>query len=459
MFSKEGARLPPYHCPMNKSILLAAVVSFVPPLSGLAGEKKLDPLYQWAQWRGPLSTGVAPHGDPPIEWAEGKNVRWKVAIPGRGHSTPVVWGDRIFLTTAIPFGDVLEPRHMHAHGAHDNVPARRRQKFVVLAVDRRNGSILWQTTVRTARPHAGTHETGSWASNSPVTDGEHVYASFGSGGIYCLDFGGELVWKVELGDMQVKHDHGEGSSPALHGDTLVVNWDHEGQSFVIALDKRTGKERWKVSRDEGTSWSTPLIVEHEGKQQVIIAATKRVRAYDLEDGNLIWECSGLSGNVCATPVSGGGFVYVANSYEARAMLAIRLSKAMGDITGTDAVAWMRDRYTPYVPSPLLYGDMLYYLKHYQGYLTCVNAKTGKTLLGPERLPGIGNVYASLVGAADRVYIVSLNGNAVVLERGAKFKVLARNHLDDSFAASPAIVGKEMFLRGERNLFCIARSGD
>ena len=445
---------------MNKTVIIAALLTALAS-PAIADEKGPGAQNQWAQWRGPLGTGVAPRGNPPLEWSEEKNVRWKTAIPGRSLSTPVVWGERIFLTTAIAFGDALSDHGHEAHGAHDNMPASYRHKFVVLAINRRDGSILWQRTVNDERPHESTHETGSWASHSPVTDGEYVFASFGSRGVYCLDMNGELVWKKDLGNMQTLHGHGEGSSPALYGDTLIVNWDHEGGSFVVALDKRTGSERWKVLRDEVTSWSTPLVVMHEGKPQVIIAATKRVRGYDLATGDVIWECGGLATNVVASPVAADGFVYVGNSYEFRAMLAIRLSAAKGDITNSDAVVWTRDRHTPYVPSPLLYGDRatggdrLYFLKHYQGILTCLEAKTGKTLFGPQRLPGIGNVYASLVGAADRVYIVSLNGTTVVLEHGREFKLLATNRLDDSFSASPAIVGNELFLRGDRSLYCIA----
>jgi outer membrane protein assembly factor BamB len=288
-----------------------------------------------------------------------------------------------------------------------------------------------------------------------VTDGERLFVSFGSRGVYCLDMDGELLWKTDLGDMRIKHGHGEGSSPVLSGETLLLNWDHEGGSFVIALDKRTGKPRWKTTRDEGTSWSTPLVVTHAGKSQVIIAATNRVRAYDLASGDVIWECGGLSGNVVASPVAGDGFVYVTNSYETREMLAIRLAGAKGDITGTNAIVWTRHRDTPYVPSPLLYGDKLYFLRHYQGYLTCVNAKSGESLFGLKRLPGIGNVYASLVGAADRIYVVDRRGAAVVIKHGPNFEVLARNKLNDSFSASPAVVGKELYLRGERYLYCIA----
>lgn len=409
----------------------------------------------WPQWRGPLATGVAPSGDPPVEWGEGKNVRWKVPIPGRGHSTPIVRGSRIFLTTAIPSGEAVAAASADRPGAHDNVAPDRAQEFVVLALDRGDGSVLWQRTVRRALPHEGVHQTGSWASGSAITDGERVFAFFGSHGLHALDLDGRPLWQADFGDMQTLHGHGEGSSPALHGETLIVNWDHEGDSFLIALDKRTGEQRWKVARDEVTSWSTPLVVEHAGRPQVVVSATRRIRGYDLASGDLVWEWGGLSHNVVASPVAGAGFVYAGSSYETRALVAIRLAAAKGDVTGTPAVAWTRDRDTPYVPSPLLYGDALCFVKHIQGFLTCVAAKSGETWFGPERLPGIDGVFASPVGAAGRIYVVGRNGATVVLRHGPRFEPIARNVLEESFAASPAVAGNELYLRGERHLYCIA----
>ena len=437
----------------NAAVLVIAIGLLWLPAG--AGKQKPGPLDFWPQWRGPSASGVAPHGNPPLAWSEESNVRWKIEIPGKGHSSPIVWGDRVLLTTAVPYGEVEPRRDDHAHGAHDNMAPLKRMRFVVLAVNRQDGRVLWQRTVRDARPHEGTHVTGSWASSSAVTDGKRVYASFGSQGLYALDMKGELLWQADLGDMQSRHGHGEGSSPALYGDTLVVNWDHQGESFVTALDTRTGKSLWKVDRDEITSWSTPLIVAHAGKPQVVIAATGRVRAYDLASGVVVWECAGLSRNVVASPVAADGFVYVGNSYDAQKMMAIRLSAAQGDITGSEAVVWTLERHTPYVPSPLLYGDMLFFLKHNQGFLTNLNARTGKPFFGPRRLEGIGNVFASPVGAADRVYVVDRSGNAIVVRRGAEFEVLARNRLEESFSASPAIAGNELYLRGERFLYCIA----
>lgn len=442
---------------MKRAVIWALAAALL-PLAALAGEPAaLDADRQWPQWRGPLGTGVAPHGDPPVEWSEDLNVRWKLALPGTGHSTPIIWGHRLFLTAAVPHGEAITPPSHSDHGAHDNMTPDQRHKFVVLAVDRRDGKILWQKTVRDELPHEATHVTGSWASNSAVTDGERLYAHFGSRGLHALDFDGNVLWQKDFGDMQTRHSHGEGSSPALYGDTLIVNWDHQGDSFVAALDKATGKERWRAGRDEITSWSTPIVVENAGKPQVIVSATKRVRAYDLATGDVVWECAGLSRNVVASPVAGHGMVYVANSYDWQVLLAIRLADAKGDVTGTDAVVWSRDRDTPYVPSPLLYGDMLIFLKHSHAILTVVNAKSGEPLLGPARIQGLTNIFASPVGAADRIYIVGREGDTAVIRRGGEFELLARNHLDDSFSASPAVAGEALYLRGQRHLYCIAET--
>jgi outer membrane protein assembly factor BamB len=409
----------------------------------------------WPQWRGPFGTGAALNADPPIEWSETKNVRWKVALPGKGHSTPIVWGDRIFLTAAVPFGLVLPPKFSTAPGTHDGVPVTQRHEFVVLAVDRRDGNVLWRKSVHKKLPHEGGHYTGSLASNSAVTDGEHVYAFFGSHGLYCLDMHGEVKWEKQFGEMQTKHGHGESASPVLYGETLFVNWDQDGPCFVEAFDKRTGDRRWKVDRSEETSWSSPIIVENDGQPMLIVAGTNRVRAYDPETGKVIWECGGLSSNIVATPVASDGMVFVGSSYEKKALLAIRLDGAKGDITATDRVAWTRNRGTPYVPSPLLYGDAIYFLTHYQGILSRVEAVTGVDKPGPIRLGRMGNIYASPVAGGGRIYVTDLEGKTIVVSHDDQPKVLSENILDDEFAASAAIAGRELFLRGKTHLYCIA----
>jgi outer membrane protein assembly factor BamB len=398
---------------------------------------------------------VAPYAHPPVAWGEGKNVRWKTALPGKGHSTPIVWGDQVFLTTAIPYGEAARPRLPERPGAHDNLSLTHRHQFVVLAVRRRDGTILWQQTVNKQLPHEAGHVTGSLASASAVTDGKLLFAFFGSRGLYCLDTTGKLLWEKHLGEMHSKHGHGEGSSPALHGETLIVNWDQEEGSFIAAFDKRTGNSRWKVSRPEDTSWATPIVVEHAGRPQVIVPGTHRIRAYDLASGAVLWECGGLSSNVVASPVAGDGIVYAGSSYDTRALLAIRLDGAQGDITGTRQVDWTRHRGTPYVPSLLLYGESLYALQHYQGILSRLDTKTGEDQGGPFRLAAIHNVYASPVGAAGRLYITSRDGITQVISHGDREpKMLAINRLDDTFSASAAVVDRELFLRGERYLYCI-----
>jgi outer membrane protein assembly factor BamB len=284
-----------------------------------------------------------------------------------------------------------------------------------------------------------------------------VFAYFGSYGLYCLDLDGELMWEKDFGRMHTLHGHGEGSSLALYDETLIVNWDHEGQSFAVALDKRTGTERWKVERDGVSSWTTPIIVEHGGEQQVIISGSKRVRGYDLATGTAIWECGGLSvENVVASPVAGEGIVYAASSYDKHTVLAIRLDGAIGDITGTKQVQWSRTGGTPYVPSPLLYGDSLYFLRHFQGILTRVNSMTGEDQPGPLRLNGIRTVFASPVAGGGRVYITDRDGTTVVISHDDTPELLALNPLDDNFSASAAIIGDELFLRGQKYLYCIAK---
>ena len=433
-------------------LCLAAVVSV-----RLPANEEPTPSQSWSSWRGPLGTGAAPGAHPPLEWSETKNVRWKTALPGTGHSTPVVWNDRIFLTTAVPFGKAVKPRPDTAPGAHDNSPVTHHHGSVVICVARDTGKILWERSVDRRLPHEGGHYTGSLASASPVTDGEHVYAFFGSRGLYCLDLGGKLRWKKNLGRMSTKHAHGEGSSPALHGDTIVVNWDHEAQSFVAAFDRTSGEERWRVPRDEVTSWATPIVHEHRGTPQLIISGTNRVRSYDLASGKVNWECGGLSHNVVASPLAADGMVFVASSYETQALLAIRLDGARGDITGTDHVVWSRRRSTPYVPSPLLNRDSLYFLRHYQGILSRVDAKTGKEPHPPTRLFGLRDIYASPVAAADRIYVTGRGGTTVVVSHEDTPRLLARNRLDDRFNASAVLVDGEILLRGERHLYSLADS--
>lgn len=427
-----------------------ALLFFVTPIAA-AQEASSN----WPQFRGPLGTGEAPNANPPIEWSEDNNVRWKISLPGLGHSTPALWGDRLFVTTAIPFGEKFPGKPDTAPGAHDNLRVTQRHRFVAMAISRKDGSILWKKNLRETRPHEGAHYTASLASGSPVCDARHVFAYFGSHGLYCLTHAGDLVWEKNLGTMQSKHAHGEGSSPALHGNTLVVNWDHEGQSFVAAYNKSSGDELWKKQRDEVTSWSSPIIIDVKGQRQVVVCGSNRIRAYDLATGAVIWSCSGLSQNVCATPVYADGVLLAGSSYDTRNFLAIEVAGARGDITGTSRVLWSRRTGPPYVPSPLLYQGAVYFLRHYQGVLSRLDAKSGSEQPGQIRLPVITDVYSSPVAAAGRVYVTDLRGTTRVLESTASAKFLARNRLEDSFSATMVLVEDEIYLRGRKFLYCIA----
>jgi outer membrane protein assembly factor BamB len=416
-----------------------------------------DSLGNWPQLRGPLATGVAPQGDPPTEWNETKNVRWKVAIPGVGSSTPVVWNDKVFLLTAIEtdrkVDSVPEPADQPKRQFGIVFPNRIHQ-FVVLCLDRATGQTLWQKTAVELLPHEGHHPDNDFASATPVTDGKHMWVSFGSRGVFCFDLAGNLKWQQDFGDLTTRLSFGEGSSPALHGDTLVTTWDHDGQSFIVAQDAATGEVRWREDRDEKSAWATPLIVERAGRTQVITNASTKVRSYDLATGDILWECGGQVGNVTPSPVANESHVFCMSGYRGSALYALPFDQT-DDLTGTNKIAWKHDRGTPYIPSPLLYDHRLYFVQSNDGILSCLNARTGSVLIDRTRLPDVRRIYASPVGAAGRVYLTSRDGVTLVIRHGDTFEVLATNKLDDDIDASAAIAGKEMFLRGSRYLYCLA----
>jgi outer membrane protein assembly factor BamB len=424
------------------------------PFSILAATVSADP--NWSRWRGPYMNGVSPDANPPIEWSETENVVWKVRLPGHGSSTPILWEDRLYVPTAVRVDGLEPPLPPHARGASDKPPGvDSAQEFRVLAIDGHTGKTIWERTVGKATPHEGKQVNNSYASASALTDGEHLFVYFGSWGLYCYDLAGGLKWQKDFGDLSTRNVFGEGSSPALHGSTLVVNWDHEGQSFIVALEKGTGKELWRREREEVSSWATPLVVEVSGRAQVITTGTNKVRSYDLESGEVIWEGPGLTLNAIPSPLESEGVVFVTSGFRGSAAYAVRLADAKGDIESSSAILWRRDRDTPYVPSPLLYDGVFYLVKSNSGILTALDAKTGEALFGPERVEPIAEIYASPVAAAGRVYLLGRDGNAMVLASGRELEVLARNSLEDGFDASPVLSGKEMYLRGYRHLYKLA----
>jgi outer membrane protein assembly factor BamB len=529
----------------------------------------------WPTWRGPAANGVAPGGNPPTEFSESKNVQWKTKVPGSGSSTPVIWGDQVFIMTAEktgkkvaaaaggesrereqgterrqrPDGERPEGRGRGEQGSRggdrprpdgdrgsrggerprpdgersqrggqsgfgggsfnreefikrfdkngdgelndaerDAMRDELRQQFsggrggersprsgrssrgrggfgggskpteeyryVLMSIDRNTGKENWRRVAATQVPHEGHHRDHGYASGSPVTDGEHIIVSFGSRGLYCYDMKGKLQWKKDFGDMRMRNSFGEGTSPALHGDTVVLLWDHEGDSALYALDKKTGKLKWKTDRNEASGWCTPVVTIHDGVTQVIVNGTRAVRSYQLSDGKLLWQCSGQTSNAIPSVVVDENFAYAMSGFRGAHLAAIKLGGS-GDLTDSKSVSWTANRGTPYTPSPLLSNGRIWYLSGNNGVLSVRDTKSGKLLVEGERLDGVSGVYASPVSAGGRVYIAGRNGTVSVLKDSAKLEVLATNELDEKFDCSPAIVGNQIFLRGKENLYCIA----
>ena len=421
----------------------------------------------WPQWRGPLASGASLNANPPVEWSETKNVKWKVALPGAGTATPVVWGDRVFILTAIPTGKKTESDAASTDAAQGQGrpggPGRGEKpteiyQFVILCLDRNTGKTLWQKIAREEVPHEGHHPDHTYASASPLTDGTLVFAYFGSRGLHCYDMDGNLKWSKDFGKMQTRMGFGEGASPALHGDTIVVYWDDETDNdFIVAMDKNTGKELWRKPRNEATGWSTPLIVDYKGKSQVVVNAKGKVRSYDLATGDEVWECGGQTDNPIPSPVADASTVYVVSGFRGAAAYAIELGHT-GDLSGdTNAIRWSYKKSMPYVPSPLLAGDYLYTINGNNPQVSCFNAQTGQCYFEAERLEGLFGIYASPVAAKDHVYVLGRQGLCMVLKADSKLDILATNKLDDKTDASIAIAGNQLFIRGHENLYCIAEN--
>lgn len=498
---------------------------------------------EWASWRGPANDGMT-SGDAPVTWNGEEHVKWKVPIVGRGLSSPVVWGNQIFVTTAVKIdadGAIIpEPpesrpgfrggdgggwgpgdwqgqdggrggddgdwqrrreewlrsrgsggdtdgdrerrreewrrRRAASEGQAPQGPGQRRgggdgqgrgggwwghrnsepqvaHRFLLLSIDRTTGAVMWERAATEATPHEGFFPFyGSFASHSPVTDGAHVFAYFGSRGVYCYDLDGNLVWSKDLGQMNKIMQFGEGTPIVLHEDRVIIKWDHEGESFIVALDKATGKELWRTPRDEFTSWSPPLVVEHDRQKQVVVAASRKVRSYDFETGDVIWEVAGLGQNQIPAPVHQGDLVYVMSGFMGPNLMAIRLGN-QGDLTDTDAIVWSETRALSYTGSPVLFDDQLYVLTD-RGILTNLDATTG-AMHYRERLPGPASFKSSPVGVNGKLYLSSEDGRVFVVRMGPTFELLATNTLEDAvFIATPAISGGEIFLRSHDSLYRI-----
>ncbi len=435
----------------------------------------------WLHWRGPTGNGTAPDAKPPIEWGESKNLRWKVEIPGNGSASPIIVGNRVFIATAVEDenargarrSDPRRPTETRAAGQEE--PERRRdrrrgrggrrggrgrggpptvtQSFTLLCLDRKSGDTLWTKVAAKTVPHEGHHGDHGFASASPCSDGERVYTHFGSRGLFCYDLAGKLIWeKADFGKMETRNGFGEGSSPTVYKDVVIVPWDHQGPSYLVVLDKKTGDVRWRVDRDEPTCWATPLVVEHNGKEQIIVSGENHARGYDLKSGDELWRCSGQTGRPVASPVAGHGLAFVGSGFRGSFLGAFRLG-ARGDLKGTDGVAWQLKSSTPDIPSPLLSGTRLYFHAARKNIISCYDAPSGEPHYGPTRVEGLGDTYASPIAANGYVYLTDRSGTTVVIKDADKLEIVATNELDEGVDATPAPVGNEMFVRGRRHLYC------
>lgn len=411
----------------------------------------------WPGWRGPTANGVAPmSADPPTKWDAKTNIKWKVPIPGRGSATPVVWEDKIFVLTAIETDRVATPSEMPKVDPKyqtKTTPPRNFYKFDVLCLDRETGKEKWRKTAAEAVPHEGHHTTHSYAAGSPATDGKRLYASFGSFGVFAFDLDGKQLWHRDFGRMRTRLGWGEAVTPVVHDDAVILNWDQEDNSKLIVLNAATGETKWEMKRDEKTSWNTPLVVKHGKRTQVLVNATNRARSYDLADGKVIWEVSGMTTNAIPSPLAENGVAYLFSGYGGAAAVAVPLDST-GDLGTAGKVNWRYNKGTPYVPSPLLYEGRLYFTAANTPVLTVLDAKSGKVLTAAERLPRLGSLYASPIAAAGRIYICDRAGVTAVLKAGDSPEVLATNALGEPIDASPVVVGKTLYLRGEKHLFAI-----
>ncbi len=419
----------------------------------------------WPQWRGPESQGVSTEKNLPTEWSDTKNVLWKTLLPGRGFSQPIIWGNRVFLTTDVEGGAApathKPPTHMMGgrefkHPEWYGVDLL--HTFKVLCLDRDTGKILWEKTAYEGTVYDYRHKRGNYAAPTPITDGKYVWAYFGSEGLYCYDYSGKLIWQKSLGPIPTI-GMGVGTSPLLYENTVIMQCDeNEGKnSFLTALDKKTGKEVWRVARPIQVSWTTPVIVKTPQREELVTSGNEFLISYDPKTGKELWRTGGLKSHAIATPVVGHGLAILSSGYPNKVITAVKLGGS-GNLDGSDKIAWRYNKGTAYVPSPILYGDYVYLMSE-GGILTCLNAKTGELVYEGGRVPVATKFYgASPVAFEDKILLTSDDGDTFVIKAGPKHEVLGTNSLGEPCRTSIAIADGKLFIRGEKHLFCIGKKG-
>lgn len=426
-------------------------------LPGAAGDTN------WPQWRGPDGAGVSTERDLPVKWSATKNVAWKTAIPGRGHSSPIVWGNRVFLTTDIE-GPVIQGasavthiRSGQVYRHPDAMSGDRRHTMKVLCLDRDSGRILWERLAYEGTVYDDRHRKGAYASCTPVTDGRYVYAWFEAEGLYCYDFAGKLIWQTSLGKI-ARMGLGHGVSPVLYQNLVIIQADQEdggesAGSFIAGIDKRTGKEVWRTARTHRKTWATPLLVRVGRRTELIASGAESVIAYDPETGSELWRSAGVIGHAIPSAVAGHELVFLSAGYPTKRALALRPG-GQGDVSATNVV-WTIDKGTAYVASPILYGEYLYLVSD-KGILTCLEAKSGAVRYEGGRVPVPASFTSSPVAFDNKLFLTSEDGDTFVIKAGPQHQVLGTNSLGEPVYASMAIADGSLFIRGLNHLWRISK---
>jgi outer membrane protein assembly factor BamB len=415
----------------------------------------------WPQFRGPGASGVSADSGLPDTWSAADGVTWKTQIPGRGWSSPIVWGEKIFVTTAIREGGEPEQVKKGLYLGGERAAPNEVHRWMVYCLDLDSGKIVWEKEVHRGVPQHGHHLKNSLASETPVSDGERVYAYFGNVGMFCFDFEGELLWSKSWESVPTRFGWGTAASPVLHGERIYVVNDNEKESFLVALDKKTGERIWRVERDEKSNWATPFVWENQERTEIVTSGSGKIRSYGL-DGQLLWELGGMSIITIPTPFAQHGLLYVTSGYVAdrrKPLFAIRPG-AVGDIsleadrTSNEFVAWCQNQAGPYNPSPIVYGDYLYVL-YDMGLLACYHAKTGEEVYGKRRIgPGARAFTASPWAYDGKIFCLSEDGDTFVIRTGPKFELLGKNSLSELCMATPAILRDGLIVRTESHVFRI-----
>ncbi len=450
---------------MLRSLVLGRLLAVLLGVSlGLAGSSAFADS-NWPQFRGVDSRGVSHEKGLPDKWSTSENVVWSTEVPGLGWSSPVVWGDKVFLTTSIKKGEREFPKKGLYFGGN-RPKTEKEHNWMVYCLSADSGKVIWKKSVGESVPYAPIHLKNTYASETPVTDGERVYAYFGNLGLFVYTMDGEFVWKKSWKPVNMRLGWGSAASPVLHEDRLYIVNDNDDQSFLLALDKKTGEKIWRVDRDEKTNWATPFIWKNEKRTEIVTPGSDKVRSYDL-NGKLLWELQGMSTITIATPFESDGLLYICSGYvgdKLRPVYAIRPG-ASGDIslekgkTSNEFIVWSHSRAAPYNPTPILYKGY-YYVLFDRGFFSCHDAKTGaqvyKVRIAGDIAGAAGGFTTSPWAYDDKIFCLNENGDTFVIQAGPEHKILGVNQLEEMCMATPAIARGSIFVRTYSKLYRIKK---